>query len=109
MVVGIVVFAVSGNLGDPLFDCLLDTDYNELLSIVEKGLPNTRMPQHVAIIGGGMAGLTAAKYLEQAGHKVQYIFHCWMFFKYINSDNKISMKWHFPWMDSKSHYSTVPS
>uniref|UniRef100_A0A8C6WIR0 Amine oxidase n=1 Tax=Neogobius melanostomus TaxID=47308 RepID=A0A8C6WIR0_9GOBI len=73
VLVGVVVFAVSGNFGDPLFDCLLDTDYNELLSIVENGLPYSRTPRHVAIIGGGMAGLTAAKFLEQAGHKVTII------------------------------------
>lgn len=69
-VVGVVLFAVSGIFGDPLFDCLQDTDYGELLNIVEKGLPASRSPRHVAIIGGGIAGLTAAKFLEDAGHKV---------------------------------------
>lgn len=68
--VGVVVFAVSGIFGDPLFDCLQDTDYGELLDIVEKGLPASRSPRHVAVIGGGIAGLTAAKFLEDAGHKV---------------------------------------
>lgn len=68
--VGVVVFAVSGILGDPLFDCLQDSDYGELLHIVEEGLPASKSPRHVAIIGGGMAGLTAAKFLEDAGHKV---------------------------------------
>ncbi|XP_072310211.1 L-amino-acid oxidase [Eucyclogobius newberryi] len=73
LVVGVVVFAVSGSTGDPLFDCLLDTDYNELLSLVQQGLPVSRTPRHVAVIGGGMAGLTAAMFLEQAGHKVTII------------------------------------
>ncbi|KAK7883181.1 hypothetical protein WMY93_029355 [Mugilogobius chulae] len=73
LVVGVVVFAVSGSSGDPLFDCLLDTDYDQLLSLVQNGLPISKNPQHVVVIGGGMAGLTAAMFLEQAGHKVTII------------------------------------
>lgn len=73
IVVGVVVFAVSGNLGDALFDCLRDTDYYDLLSIVKNGLPKAKTTRHVAIIGGGMAGLTAARFLEQAGHKITII------------------------------------
>ncbi|XP_038548680.1 L-amino-acid oxidase isoform X1 [Micropterus salmoides] len=73
VLVGVVVFAVSGIIGDPLYECLQDTDYSELLDIVDKGLPATKTPHHVAIIGGGIAGLTAAKFLEDAGHKVTII------------------------------------
>ncbi|XP_020500532.1 L-amino-acid oxidase [Labrus bergylta] len=73
VVVGVVIFAVSGIFGDPLYDCLQDTDYRELLNIVEKGLPVSKSPRHIAIIGGGMAGLTAAKFLEDAGHTVTII------------------------------------
>ncbi|XP_028275811.1 L-amino-acid oxidase-like [Parambassis ranga] len=74
VLVGFVVFAASGiGTGDPLFECLQDTDYSELLDIVEKGLPPTKTPRHVAIIGGGIAGLTAAKFLEDAGHKVTIV------------------------------------
>ncbi|XP_068601548.1 L-amino-acid oxidase [Brachionichthys hirsutus] len=73
-VVGVAVFWLTGISGDPLFECLqADTDYNELLNIVHKGLPATKTPRHVAIIGGGMAGLTAAKFLEGAGHKTTII------------------------------------
>ncbi|XP_061538041.1 L-amino-acid oxidase [Phycodurus eques] len=73
VLVGVVVFVVSGITGDPLYECLQDTDYSELLDIVDKGLPTTKKPQHVAIIGGGVAGLTAARFLEDAGHKVTII------------------------------------
>ncbi|KAE8295669.1 L-amino-acid oxidase [Larimichthys crocea] len=73
VLVGVVVFAVSGIFGDPLYECLQDTDYSELLDIVDKGLPVTKTPRHVAVIGGGIAGLTAAKFLEDAGHKVTII------------------------------------
>ncbi|XP_077467817.1 L-amino-acid oxidase-like [Stigmatopora argus] len=73
VLVGVAVFVVNGNTGDTLFDCLHDKDYNELLDIVERGLPATTNPKHVAIIGGGMAGLTAATYLKDAGHEVTII------------------------------------
>ncbi|XP_033833254.1 L-amino-acid oxidase [Periophthalmus magnuspinnatus] len=73
LLAGVVVFAVSGSTGDPLFDCLQDADYNDLLSLVENGLQSSRTPRHVAVVGGGMAGLTAAMFLEQAGHKVTII------------------------------------
>lgn len=71
VLVVVVVVTVNGSTGDPVFECLQDTDYSELLDIVDKGLPATKTPRHVAIIGGGIAGLTAAKFLEDAGHQVK--------------------------------------
>lgn len=62
---------VSGSEKDPIVKCLKDNDYDELLNIINEGLPPTKSPHRVAIIGGGIAGLTAAKYLEDAGHKVK--------------------------------------
>uniref|UniRef100_W5MFW5 Amine oxidase n=1 Tax=Lepisosteus oculatus TaxID=7918 RepID=W5MFW5_LEPOC len=61
--------ALQHNAGDPLAKCLQDSDYEELLDIVHRGLPRARTPRHIAIVGAGMAGLTAAKLLEDAGHK----------------------------------------
>uniref|UniRef100_A0A8K9V6G6 Amine oxidase n=1 Tax=Oncorhynchus mykiss TaxID=8022 RepID=A0A8K9V6G6_ONCMY len=72
-IVVIIVFSVNGYIEDPLFECLQDSDYAELLEIVDRGLPFTKTPHHIAIIGGGIAGLTAAKFLEDAGHKVTLI------------------------------------
>lgn len=71
----IIVFSVNGYIEDPLFECLQDSDYAELLEIVDRGLPFTKTPHHIGIIGGGIAGLTAAKFLEDTGHKVQYLLY----------------------------------
>ncbi|TSQ58033.1 L-amino-acid oxidase [Bagarius yarrelli] len=68
-----VLLRVSGYDTDPISKCLQDSDYDELLKIVNQGLPLPKTPHRVAIIGGGIAGLTAAKFLEDAGHKVTII------------------------------------
>ncbi|XP_053546564.1 L-amino-acid oxidase [Bombina bombina] len=58
---------------DPLAKCLQDKDYDELLSIVHHGLTKTKNPKHIVIVGAGISGLTAAKVLEDAGHKITIV------------------------------------
>uniref|UniRef100_A0A3Q3AWG6 Amine oxidase n=1 Tax=Kryptolebias marmoratus TaxID=37003 RepID=A0A3Q3AWG6_KRYMA len=58
------------SLKETLSDCLNDTDYADLLQTVKTGLPHINKSHHVAVIGAGVAGLTAAKLLQDAGHKV---------------------------------------
>uniref|UniRef100_A0A3B1K5I5 Amine oxidase n=1 Tax=Astyanax mexicanus TaxID=7994 RepID=A0A3B1K5I5_ASTMX len=69
----LTVLHVSGLTDDPLLACLKDPDYDELCKIMDEGLPHAKSPRTVGIIGGGIAGLTAAKFLEDAGHKVTII------------------------------------
>ncbi|XP_050984614.1 L-amino-acid oxidase [Labeo rohita] len=69
----VFTYHVGGITEDPLFKCLQDSDYDYLLKLTEQGLPPTKNPQHVVIVGAGAAGLTAAKFLEDAGHKVTII------------------------------------
>ncbi|KAM9469039.1 L-amino-acid oxidase-like [Clarias gariepinus] len=73
VIVLFIALSASGHEDDPISKCLQDNDYNELIKIVKEGLPLPQSPHRVAIIGAGIAGLTAAKLLEDAGHEVTII------------------------------------
>nr|XP_048293736.1 L-amino-acid oxidase-like isoform X2 [Myodes glareolus] len=53
-----------------LVKCFEDPQYEELLQLAQNGLGQTAERKQVVVIGAGMAGLTAAKILQDAGHQV---------------------------------------
>ncbi|WP_459501189.1 flavin monoamine oxidase family protein [Bacillus sp. C1] len=46
---------------------------NEMLTIIDKGLPKPVQPKQIIIIGAGMAGLVSASLLKSAGHHVKIL------------------------------------
>ncbi|XP_006894024.1 PREDICTED: L-amino-acid oxidase-like [Elephantulus edwardii] len=53
-----------------LVKCFEDPQYEELVRLAREGLGQTVEKKRVVVIGAGMAGLTAAKMLQDAGHQV---------------------------------------
>ncbi|BDG37229.1 flavin monoamine oxidase family protein [Saccharococcus caldoxylosilyticus] len=43
---------------------------DQMISIIRNGLPKTKIPKKIIIVGAGMAGLVSASLLKQAGHQV---------------------------------------
>ena len=65
-----VAASIAGLLSPRLLSAAEVAEKEAMLRTIDVGLPKTKDPKHVLVIGGGMAGLVAAYELKRAGHAV---------------------------------------
>ena len=65
-----VTASIAGLLSPRLLSAAEVAEKEAMLRTIDAGLPKTKDPKHVVVIGGGMAGLVAAYELKRAGHSV---------------------------------------
>ena len=52
---------------------MYNTEMDETLKIIDKGLKKTTSPKQIIVVGAGMAGLISASLLKAAGHEVKIL------------------------------------
>lgn len=60
----------AGAFSRELLKCFEDPQYEEMVQLAKDGLGQTAERKSIVVIGAGMAGLTVAKTLQDAGHQV---------------------------------------
>lgn len=52
---------------------MYNTEMDEALKVIDKGLKKTISPKQIIVVGAGMAGLVSASLLKAAGHDVKIL------------------------------------
>lgn len=54
-------------------DLMYNTEMDETLQVINKGLNKTTRPKQIIVVGAGMAGLVSTSLLKAAGHEVKVL------------------------------------